>query len=104
AGKNPNFFSLFLFFYHLSACQKEFRHLQTGIRETGRQRILTILYEGVTKGDFKRPSADGLGLELLAFQIQALITGSVIQCFTESGCNPKLKAQETSRLILKWLT
>lgn len=83
AQKNRGKFSVLLFFYYQASFSKPFMDLNTQLRQTGRERISTLLYEGIAKG--KYPKIKSSQVEHLALEIQSLITGGTILSGTEHG-------------------
>lgn len=83
ARDHHGYFSVWMYFYYLATYNPTFAQLNTLIRETGRTRIQSILYEGIERGTFKIPP--GIKVSELAIGIQGIITGNVILAGTESN-------------------
>ena len=89
-----------MYFYYLSSFHPDFSELNSGIRQTGRERISVIIYEGIEEKAFRLPS--GYSVRELAHTIQGLITGNVIMAATERGHD--IKAMEaTVKTVLRLL-
>jgi AcrR family transcriptional regulator len=80
--ENPALFSLWLHFYHLASFNPRFSKLNAIIRETGRDRISLMLFDGLEKGVFSKDKT--LSVKERASIIQGLITGNSIMAATES--------------------
>lgn len=101
AQKNPGMFSALMFFYYQSSFSKPFMDLNTQLRQTGRERISTLLYEGIAKG--KYPRIKSTQVENLALEIQSLITGGTILSSTEQGLSKKLSMELTVARVMNML-
>lgn len=81
--KNQAKMRLWIYFYYLASVHDDFRQFNDEIRKVGRARILSILTKGMALGEF--PKTDEKGLDDLSINIQALLTGHLIMCLSESG-------------------
>ncbi len=81
--KKPGYVSLWVYFYYLSSYQASFNQLDSTIREVGRSRISVMIYSGIEKGVFKKPTS--MSVSELALAIQGIITGNGIIACTEKG-------------------
>lgn len=100
ASKNPGFFSIWLYFYHLAATKDSFAQLDTAIRTGGRERISLLIYEGIEKRKFQIPA--GSSVTEMAILIQGLITGNTIMAGTETPTQFKQFSKMTQSHVL-WL-
>ena len=83
--KFPGYGSLWMYFYYLTTYNKTFSNLNRLIRENGRSRIASIVYQGIEKGKFKIPQ--GWTVDEVALSLQSMITGHTITAFTEGTDN-----------------
>lgn len=100
AEREPGLFSLFLYFYYLSSYPGRFRDLNSDMRRVGRERIATLIYEGVETGDFTIPKKQNVQ-EVASF-IQGLMTGNCVLAGTENK-PPRSLADLTVRTALQIL-
>lgn len=98
--KNPDFASVFLYFYHAASVNEQLRLQNDQVRDAGRKRIALILYEGVEKRELKIPL--NRSVEDMAQIVQALITGQSLIGLTENqmGLNVCRRNLESAIRIL----
>jgi AcrR family transcriptional regulator len=101
AQKNPEKFSIWIYFYHLASFHPRFQELNSRIREEGRSRIAAMIYKGIVQGVFTAPKSGTV--EEFAREIQGLLTGQVIMQNTESKASVKGTERKTVALILQLL-
>lgn len=99
-NKNPIFVSLYLFFYYQASFKKEFVDLNSSVRQTGRNRIEAMLYEGCAKKAFKIKPDD---VPNVAVSIQGLLTGNMVMAYTEKNKWPVSPQTLTNKTIDKLL-
>lgn len=101
--KNPGLFSIWNYFYYLATYNPKFSELNRMIRETGRNRIATFIYQGIEAGHFKLPK--NRTVSQTALVIQGLITGNTIMAYTEgSDVDSKLFADATENAVMDLLS
>ena len=101
ASRNPEYAQFWIYFYYQCLRSEEWRKFNTQIRLDGRERIASMLFEGMAKGSFKSmPRAEVLDL---ALEIQALITGQWVLCFSEENQNPLKNADKCWGAVYQWV-
>ncbi|MGE3975493.1 MAG: TetR/AcrR family transcriptional regulator [Bdellovibrionales bacterium] len=83
AKERPTYLPVWMYFYHLAACDKKFGRLNRNIREIGRDRISLLIYKGIETGQFKKNSE--FEVPELATLIQGLMTGHGVLAASEEG-------------------
>jgi AcrR family transcriptional regulator len=84
AARHEELLGIWLYFYYLATVNPHFRELNSAVRETGRERIAALIYEGMAKGHFEIPKSHDV--PALAREIQLLINGGWVMPFTEKHC------------------
>ena len=95
----PGFETLWCYFYYQTRWSQEILDLNSSIRKLGRERISAMIYEGIAKKIFQYQN--DRSVDAVAFQIQSLITGALLQAYTENNMNKEQIAEETAKSALE---
>lgn len=99
--KNRDLVTIWIYFYYLASYSQSFRAMSDSSRQTGRERIASLIYRGVETGAFVVPK--GLSVPVLALNVQGLLTGNFVMAFSESSLDPLQIARQTSAAVLALL-
>lgn len=102
AEQQPELVRFWIYFYSLACADERYQALNTAIRKEGRERIRTMLYQGIEAGEFKLHP--GMKADEVALHIQGLISGNVIMAISEKGLlSWKEYQQATVRAVRTWV-
>jgi AcrR family transcriptional regulator len=101
ARKDPERFSVWIYFYYEASFDPTIRQLNTQIRDQGRERIEALIFKGMARGAFKLPQ--NANVKILALEIQSMINGAWLMPFTESHCDFETLSKATVARVLSML-
>jgi AcrR family transcriptional regulator len=96
ARKNPELYTIWLFFYYQASFSEVFERISQEIRQGGRDRISFLLYRGLEQGVFSLPPSLSVGDAALA--IQSILTGAFVIAGTEGKKQTDWKRASRSAL------
>jgi AcrR family transcriptional regulator len=94
-------FSLLLFFFSETSRDARAAAIHGGQREAGRERIASMIYQGVAEGAFRLPP--NRSVKDLALEVQSISHGAWILPFTEDRCDWARVAEMALERIAEWL-
>jgi len=101
-SREPELFSLWLYFYYLVGRDLESRKKNEEFRRVGRERVSLMLYRLLEEGRLVPPARGGLTIPELAEQIIGIISGNVLLAATESRVDSRRLAERTWIAIQKF--
>ena len=94
-NREPELFSLWLYFYYLVGRDEESRKKNEQFRRAGRERVSLMLYRLLEEGALQTPTRGGLSVPDIAEQIIGIISGNVLLAATESKVDSRRLAERT---------
>lgn len=99
--KNKSLRNLWLYLYYLSSVSDEYREINQKLRIVGRDRIRSMLVEGIARKALKSEILDKI--DELTIQIQSIIIGNSIITWTENDIKDNWIMKKTTEQILQLL-
>ncbi len=100
--REPELFSLWLYFYYLTGRDEASRNKNEEFRRAGRERVSLMLYRLLEEGLLPPPSRGELSIPELSEQIIGIISGNVLLAATESKLDSRKLAERTWSTIRKF--